>query len=300
MTVTKTRREYIMEGQTGSEFSFGRSARDISSLPTLTHDLVRSYQQPFHLRIHPDKWEFVDGKWRLQVERSHLRPGVGGVGGKERDLNSYEDTALLQQWAKHGDRRWTIIPNGDSRLRGIFGDNGNFLRQVEVQTIDNYGRHRTGPVIIAAWEKVTELGKIETDNEKMAEYSAKLATALFNMDKPPARAVAEVQKKYVILLEQLESSSQHKEGGGPYSLKVRINKIRRTLATLTGDETYLAGLFRLDDVQRDPKAEKRKPREPKAEKPAAISQEALVAALAQMSPEAIQAILDAKKAGGAS
>ena len=294
-----------MEAQTGSEFVFGRSARDLSDLPTLAHDLVRSYQQPFHLRIHPDKWEFVDGKWLLQVERSHLRPGVGGVGGKERDLNSYEDTALLQQWARHGDRRWAVIPNGDNRLRGIFGDNGNFLRRVDVQTTDSYGRHRTGPVIIAAWEKVTELGKIETDNEKLAEYSAKLAKAVFNIEGPSARAKSVVVNKYTALLDQLEATSQRGRDGGTISLKKRINKIRRTLAALTGDTSYTDSLFDEGPV-RGRGGEKRKPREPrepKVEKPTpapTVSQEAIAAALAQMSPEAIQAILDAKKAGGAS
>ena len=291
-----------MEAQTGSEFSFGRSARDVSDLPVLTHDLVRSYQQPFHLRIHPDKWEFVDGKWLLQVERSHLRPGVGGVGGKERDLDSYDDTALLQQWAKHGDRRWAVIPNGDNRLRGIFGDNGNFLRQVTVQTTDSYSRHRTGPVIIAAWEKVTELGKIETDNEKLAEYSAKLAKAVFNIDGPSARAKSVVVNKYTALLDQLEATSQRGRDGGTISLKKRINKIRRTLAALTGDTSYTDNLFDEGPV-RGRGGEKRKPAREKAEKPAqapAVTPDALAAAIAQMSPEAIQAILDAKKAGGAS
>ena len=291
-----------MEAQTGSEFVFGRSARDLSDLPTLAHDLVRSYQQPFHLRIHPDKWEFVDGKWLLQVERSHLRPGVGGVGGKERDLDSYDDTALLQQWAKHGDRRWAVIPNGDNRLRGIFGDNGNFLRQVTVQTTDSYSRHRTGPVIIAAWEKVTELGKIETDNEKLAEYSAKLAKAVFNIDGPSARAKSVVVNKYTALLDQLEATSQRGRDGGTISLKKRINKIRRTLAALTGDTSYTDNLFDEGPV-RGRGGEKRKPAREKAEKPAqapAVTPDALAAAIAQMSPEAIQAILDAKKAGGAS
>ena len=291
-----------MEAQTGSEFSFGRSARDVSDLPVLTHDLVRSYQQPFHLRIHPDKWEFVDGKWLLQVERSHLRPGVGGVGGKERDLDSYDDTALLQQWAKHGDRRWAVIPNGDNRLRGIFGDNGNFLRQVTVQTTDSYSRHRTGPVIIAAWEKVTELGKIETDNEKLAEYSAKLAKAVFNIEGPSARAKSVVVNKYTALLDQLEATSQRGRDGGTISLKKRINKIRRTLAALTGDTSYTDNLFDEGPV-RGRGGEKRKPAREKAEKPAqapAVTPDALAAAIAQMSPEAIQAILDAKKAGGAS
>ena len=291
-----------MEAQTGSEFSFGRSARDVSDLPTLASDLVRSYQQPFHLRIHPDKWEFVDGKWLLQVERSHLRPGVGGVGGKERDLESYDDTALLQQWAKHGDRRWAVIPNGDNRLRGIFGDNGNFLRRVDVQTTDSYGRHRTGPVIIAAWEKVTELGKIETDNEKLAEYSAKLAKAVFNIDGPSARAKSVVVNKYTALLDQLEATSQRGRDGGTISLKKRINKIRRTLAALTGDTSYTDNLFDEGPV-RGRGGEKRKPAREKAEKPAqapAVTPDALAAAIAQMSPEAIQAILDAKKAGGAS
>lgn len=288
-----------MEAQTGSEFSFGRSARDVSDLPNLTPDLVRSYQQPFHLRIHPDKWEFVDGKWLLQVERSHLRPGVGGVGGKERDLDSYDDTALLQQWAKHGDKRWAVIPNGDNRLRGIFGETGNFLRRVDVQTVDNYGRHRVGPVIIAAWEKVTELGKIETDFDKLAEFSAKLAKAVFNIEGPSARAKSVVVNKYTALLDQLEATSQRGRDGGTISLKKRINKIRRILAALTGDTSYTDNLFD-EGPARGRGGEKRKPREPKAEKPAAISQEALAAALAQMSPEAIQAILDAKKAGGAS
>ena len=293
-----------MEAQTGSEFSFGRSARDMSDLPNLAPDLVRSYQQPFHLRIHPDKWEFVDGKWVLQVERSHLRPGVGGVGGKERDLESYDDTALLQQWAKHGDKRWVVIPNGDNRLRGIFGETGNFLRRVDVQTVDNYGRHRTGPVIIAAWEKVTELGKIDTDTEKLAEFSAKLAKAVLNIEGPSARAKSSVVNKYTTLLDQLEATSQRGRDGGTISLKKRINKIRRTLAALTGDTSYTDNLFDEGPV-RGRGGEKRKPVREKAEKPAqapasAVTPDAIAAALAQMSPEAIQAILDAKKTGGAS
>lgn len=290
-----------MDTQTGSEFSFGRSARDVSDLPMLAPDLVRSYQQPFHLRIHPDKWELVDGKWLLQVERSHLRPGVGGVGGKERDLDSYDDTAMLGQWAKHGDRRWAVIPNGDNRLRGIFGETGNFLRRVEVQTVDSYGRHRTGPVIFAAWEKVTELGMIDTDTDKLAEYSAKLAKAVFNIDGPSERAKSTVINRYRALLNQLESSSLNAKEGGTTALKRRINKIRRILASLTGDTSYTDNLFDVDPV-RGSVGEKRKPAREKAEKAAkatSVTPEAIAAALAQMSPEAIQAILDAKKVGGA-
>ena len=152
---------------------------------------------------------------------------------------------------------------------------------------------------------MTELGKIETDNEKLAEYSAKLAKAVFNIDGPSARAKSVVVNKYTALLDQLEATSQRGRDGGTISLKKRINKIRRTLAALTGDTSYTDNLFDEGPV-RGRGGEKRKPREPrepKVEKPTpapTVSQEAIAAALAQMSPEAIQAILDAKKAGGAS
>lgn len=287
-----------MEAQTGTEFSFGRSARDVSALPSLAPDLVRSYQQPFHLRIHPDKWEFVNGAWQLQIERCHLRPGVAGVGGQERDLDSYDDTSLIQQWSRYGDKRWAAIPNGDNRLRGIFGETGNFLRRVDVQTVDNNGRHRVGPVIIAAWEKVTDVGTIENDNALLVEYSAKLAKSVLNIDGPSALAKQTVVLRYSKILGQLETTSQRGRDGGTVSLKKRINKIRRILAAITGDTSYTNELFD-EGPGRGRGGEKTKPSREKAEKRPLVTQEDIMAALSQMSPETIQAIIDAKKAGGA-
>lgn len=282
-----------MESRTGSEFSFGRSARDVSALPSLAPDLVRSYQQPFHLRIHPDKWEFVNGAWQLQVERCHLRPGVGGVGGQERDLDSYDDTALLQQWSRYGDKRWAAIPNGDNRLRGIFGETGNFLRRVEVQTVDSNGHHRIGPVIIAAWEKVTDVGTIENDDALLAEYSAKLAKSVLNIDGPSALAKQAVTTRYAKILSQLEATSQRGRDGGTTSLKKRINKIRRILAAITGDTGYTDELFDLG-AGRGRSSKKAEPSREKAEPPLS-KEEQLKALLAQFTPEQIAALISPKE-----
>lgn len=236
-----------MQSSQGTEFQFGRGAKEASGLPVLESSLARSHQWPFHLRIHPNKWEFIAGKgqepgrWVLEIERCHLRPGVGGVGGKYGPdvLNTLDDTALLQQWANQGDRRWAILPNGDQRLRdGVFGESGNFLRIVPVESVDANGRLRSGQVIIGCWERVTETGKIVQDADALEKISIGLAQTIFRLQGPPSAATAAVQRKLTDLLSSLEATAERSREGGSRMLKRRIAKIRKSLFEITGDSTY--------------------------------------------------------------
>lgn len=238
----------------GEAFSFGRQARDLSSLPNLTPDLCRSYQWPFHLRIHPDEWEFVGGKWRIVIERVGLRPGVGGVSGKHNDLSTIEDLGLLGNWAKAGDRKWVILPSGDNRLRGIFPE-GNFLRKVRVAS-----GGREGTVIIAAWERVTEDGRIETDEDELTRISLKVARDTLNLDGPTKAATRKVVQKLSNLRSMLLSSAgSSRIQGGSYLLKKRIEKVSKTLHAITRDESYLEGIELSEEPAKSVKRSKEKP-----------------------------------------
>lgn len=221
----------------GDVFVFGRHARDLSHLPSLTPDLCRSYQWPFHLRVHPDEWEFVAGAWRLIIERVSLRPGVGGVGGKHGDINSINDLALLQDWSKVGDRKWVILPSGDNRLAGVI-PGGNFLRSVQVAS-----GGRDGKVIVAAWERVTEDGQIVTDDEALTRISLKIARDVLSLEGPTRAAVSKVTRKLVTLRSQLlASAGSSRVQGGSYQLRKRIERVSKTLHAITGDESYLEGI----------------------------------------------------------
>lgn len=221
----------------GEAFVFGRHARDLSHLPNLAPDLCRSYQWPFHLRIHPDEWEFVAGKWRLIIERVGLRPGVGGVGGKHGDINSINDVGLLQDWSKVGDRKWVILPSGDNRLMGAISG-GNFLRSVQVAS-----GGKDGKIIVAAWERVTEDGQIVTDDEALTRISLKIARDVLSLEGPTRAAVSKVTRKLVTLRSQLlASAGSSRVQGGSYQLRKRIEKVSKTLHAITGDESYLEGI----------------------------------------------------------
>lgn len=261
----------MSEAHQGTVFSFGRQARDLSNLPELTPDLCRSYQWPFHLRIHPDEWEFVGGKWRLVIERVGLRPGVGGVGGKTTDINSIEDLGLLSTWAKVGDRKWAILPSGDNRLTAIFPE-GNFLRKVRVAS-----GGREGTVIVAAWERVTEDGRIVTDEEAMTDIAAKVADEVFGLSGPSQRAVSKVVLKLGRLRGHLlASAGSSRIQGGSYQLKKRIERVSRTLYAITREESYLEGIELSEEPAQAPKAKRGK------EKPEKVDQAtATLAALAE-------------------
>ena len=237
------------QGLSGTPMSFGKGARDLSHLPNLAPDLCRSYQWPFHIRIHPDEWEVVGEKWRLCVERIGLRPGVAGVGGKPGDLNSLTDLPLLQDWSKVGDRKWVVLASGDHRLRDVFED-GNFLRSVKVAS-----QGREGTVIIACWERVTEDGQIVNDDAVLHDYSVKLAKAIFELRGPTRAAERKVAQKLGKLRNQLlASAGASRVQGGSYQLKRRIARVSKLLAFITHDESYLDVIESADSAEPPKKA----------------------------------------------
>jgi hypothetical protein len=263
----------------GSEYVFGRPAVVDLDLPDLASDLCRSYQWPFHLRMHRNRWEFVGGKWRPVVERVHLRPGAGGVGGKPGDINGMNDLALMQQWGKVGDGQWLIIPSGDPRIHGTCNESGNFIRRVKVQ---NNGR--PGHVLIAIWERVTDTGKIETDEQALTAFALQVIEKVARINAPTARAKHDATNKTRILLEQLQASagSSRTPGGSP-QLQKRIARVAALMADMTGEPVEGSE----QSEQSEPKRGKGKRSAPPVTDPV----EALRAALAALSPEQRAALL---------
>ena len=260
------------QGLSGTPMSFGKGARDLSHLPNLAPDLCRSYQWPFHIRIHPDEWEVVGEKWRLCVERIGLRPGVAGVGGKPGDLNSLTDLPLLQDWSKVGDRKWVVLASGDHRLRDVFED-GNFLRSVKVAS-----QGREGTVIIACWERVTEDGQIVNDDAVLHDYSVKLAKAIFELRGPTRAAERKVAQKLAKLRNQLLSSAgASRVQGGSHQLKKRILRVSKMLVFITRDESYMEGIDLMESEKDE--AKKGKPSKAKPAKDEASAPDSALAAL---------------------
>lgn len=226
-----------MSDAQGTPLIFGRAARTQSTLPNLAPDLCRSYQWPFHLRVHPDVWELGALDWQLCVERVGLRPGVGGVGGKHGSLDSITDLGLLNDWSKVGDRRWVIVASGDPRLAGLY-PGGNFLRSVRVSSAG-----RDGNIIVGAWERVTEDGQVVDDPTERLQLSSTLAADVLALDGPTSAARAKVVTKLRGLLNQLQSSaSSSRVPGGTVQLKKRIHRVASLLVRATGDEGYLLGV----------------------------------------------------------
>lgn len=263
----------------GSEYVFGRPAVVDLDLPDLRSDLCRSHQWPFHLRMHRHRWEFVGGKWRPVIERVHLRPGIGGVGGKPGDINGMNDLALMQQWSKVGDGQWLIIPSGDPRIHGTCNESGNFIRSVKVQ---NNGR--PGPVLIAIWERVTDTGKIETDEQALTTFALQVIEKVARINAPTPRALSDAKNKTRILLEHLQASADNSNiPGGSHQLQKRIARVEALLAAMNGEPVEGSE----QSEQSEPKRGKGKRSAPPVTDPV----EALRAALAALSPEQRAALL---------
>lgn len=259
----------------GESFVFGKRAAVDPDLPNLTADLSRSYQWPFHLRMHRHKWEFVGDKWRPIVERVHLRPGVGGVGGKPGNIDTMNDLAMLQQWSKAEDGQWLIIPSGDPRIHGTCNADGNFLRRVNVQH-----NGRTGSVLIGFWERVTQLGTIVTDEDVLTTFALQVMDKIGGIKEPTPRAIADAAKKTRILLAQLQASaSGARTPGGSPQLRKRIERVAGLLSRMTGEPVEGVAV-----------EEPRQPRKIKTTR-RADPLEALRAALADLSPEQRAALL---------
>lgn len=222
--------------RTPSKFSTAPVVVDESRPRLRSPDLCASYQWPFHLRVHPDRWEYTGGSWRLEIERVHLRPGVAGVKGKEGDLGSIRDTALLGAWATAEDRKWVILSNGDKRLSSVFPD-GLFLDSMAVSVVES-GHLRAGSIQIASWEHLDAAGNIVDDAEKLALISAGIATALWGLNGPTAAARARVISGMTRVFDQLENTGSGRPNGGSPSLKRRLDKLRSNLFALTGDPRF--------------------------------------------------------------
>lgn len=199
-------------------------------------DLSRSYQWPFHLRVHPDCWEYVDGKWRLEIERVHLRPGVAGVGvarGQHERYEGVNDVALLRQWSEYGDGKWVIISNGDKRIDA----NGfEFMEDANVAVVEN-GKRRDGTIIMASWETINTVGRIVIDNDLLAEASSAIAKALWGMDGPSQRAKDVVAQKLRGVLSHLIGVAQSRPVMAP-NLVQRIERLRDKLNAVTGGNEF--------------------------------------------------------------
>lgn len=194
-------------------------------------DLSRSHQWPFHLRVHPDRWEYVHGEWRLEIERAHLRPGVGGVKGKHGDVTSICANKLVEAWAEHGDRRWVLVVNGDKRIDA----NGfDFMESTEVCVEEN-GRLREGSVIIATWEVIDDAGDIVNDDAKLNEVSKLLASKLWGFDGPTPAARRRVAGGLKKTLDKLCSTAARRPGTS-IELMRRINKLKAKYAAVTGQD----------------------------------------------------------------
>lgn len=265
----------------GQEFTFGRKVAVDPSLPELAPDLCRSYQWPFHLRMHRDRWEFVGGRWRPVIERVHLRPGVGGVGGKPNDFNSMTDINTMQQWARVGDGLWLIVPSGDPRIHNTCNESGNFLRRVNVRS-----GGRAGVVLIGHWERVTEAGKIETDENELTAFALMIMEKLTKIKEPTPTARSNAIGKTKRLLDLLQASAgSSKMPGGSLQLRRRIARVADLLAGMTGEpvENFIG-----DDepIEKRPAKRKAPPAAPPSD-----PVEAIRALLANLSPEQRAALL---------
>lgn len=210
-----------------SEFSTAPAMVDSNRPQLRTPDLSRSYQWPFHLRVHPDRWEYVGGRWRLEIERTHLRPGVGGVGG--RDVKSINDSKLMEKWAGHGDRKWVILTNGDKRI----DPNGfAFLDIVDVCVVDHKGLQE-GSVTMASWEVIDSTGNIVNDDAKLNEVADLIAQKLWGMQGPTQRAMDIVARGLKSTIDQLSETASRKASVSP-SLAKRLNKLKAKYASVTG------------------------------------------------------------------
>lgn len=233
-----------------STFSTAPAVIDDSRPQLASADLSRSYQWPFHLRVHPDRWEYVDGKWRLEIERTHLRPGVGSVGGKDSDLSTIKDGKLLERWANHGDRKWVIIVNGDKR---IDASGFMFLDTESVSVVDN-GRLINGSIMLASWEVINGLGHIINDEAKLNETSAVIAKALWGLDGPTQRAKDLVEQKLRKTYNQLIETAARRPVVSP-SLGKRIEKLRVKLYEVTGLDEFAVKAAAAPAPAMDPSAD---------------------------------------------
>lgn len=276
-----------------------RSAQVASNLPVLASDLSRSHQKIFHLRLHKNRWEFVNGKWRPIVERVHLRPGVGGVGGKGNDPATFKDLPLLQQWAEEGDRNWLIVPSGDKRIRGTCNESGDFIKIVSVQS----GGY-TGDVYIGFWENVTEDGQIATDEDELTKFALQVMVACEGITEPTVAGKAQAIKNVRATLKQVQSSAERsRTPGGSVDVQKRIGRLTKLLIGMTGDESLgqdltdisrrAAGLPPREEPEAAPVARRGRRVEAKPEVEAISAEEQLAKLLSTMDPEKLAAMLAA-------
>lgn len=218
-----------------STFSTAPAVIDNDRPQLASADLSRSYQWPFHLRVHPDRWEYVGGQWRLEIERTHLRPGVASVGGKDSDLSTIKDSKLLERWSMHGDRKWVIIINGDKRIDA----NGFMFLDTESVSVVDSGHLLNGSVLLASWEVIDGMGRIVNDEDKLNAVSAAIAKALWGLDGPTQRAKDLVAQKLRKTYDQLIETAARRPTVSP-SLAKRIEKLRVKLSAVTGLDEFTA------------------------------------------------------------
>lgn len=221
-----------------STFTTAPVVLDESRPKLASADLSASHQWPFHLRLHPDRWEYQGGSWRPEIERVHLRPGVAGVVGKNGDLASIRDTSLTAAWANAEDRKWVLLSNGDKRLTSLLPD-GQFLDVLDVSVVEN-GRLRHGTVHVACWENVDAAGKIIADEAKLSRIALELARVLWGVSEPTEAARAHVINGMARVLNQLEETGARRPNGGSPSMLRRMARLRSNLLALTGDDRYRA------------------------------------------------------------
>lgn len=199
-----------------------------------TADVAASHRYPFHLRVHPDRWEINEaGRWELTLERSHLRPGVGGVQGREEDLASLRDTSLVSYWEGFGDRRTRLLKSRSQILTGIFPD-GVFLDEVDVQVVENE-KLRKGRITIAAWENI-EGGLVVADALRREEAAKKIAMALWGLDGPTVACLAETRLRVSRLFSALQETAARRPTPSPAVL-LRLSRVARLMDVLNGDKS---------------------------------------------------------------
>lgn len=267
---------------------FRKSYNDSTVSPTISPDLFRSNQWPFHLRVCRDKWEYVNGEWRLELNVSRLTPGAGGVTmppGKE--LSSINDDGLRNQWSKQDRGVWRIVSEKHDRdMLAEVLPHGFFMKRVTVN-VNGTDRH----MFLACWESINELGRIVQDEAEITRIMKHIAWHYFKLTEPTAIAKDAAIKMVQSTLEKVESTVAQRGDKASAQSKKRCLKLRKMLAGMTGDESWMNGF---EDVEVQPLPGMKRPKKAKAMKTnddAAM----LAALLKKLGPEKVAELLGGEK-----
>lgn len=267
-----------------SEF---RSAFSPASMaPTISPDLFRSNQWPFVLRVCRDKWEYVNGEWRLELNVSRLTPGAGGVtkpAGKSIAALNFD--ALIGQWGKQDRGSWRIIREGADELKDVLPD-GFFMKRLTV-SVGDLDKH----MFVGCWESLDELGRIVQDQAEITRIMKHVAWQYFKLTEPTAIAKNNAIKMVQSTLETVESTVIRLGDKASPQSKKRCLKLRKMLAGMTGDESWMNGF---EDVEVQPLPGTKRPKKAKATKTnddAAM----LAALLKKLGPEKVAELLGGAK-----